>query len=164
MATVRAATESDIPRIQELYRQLAFTPPPTADTNKPPVEEYRRVFAEMNALPGYELLVAEEAGQVIGTTVLAILPGFAHGVSPFAVIEYVIVDEAYRGKGTGKLLMKYCMDRAEEAGSYKIMLTSDVHIGILTLLHSLLSGVFAKFDVITAFRQWSIIEGFFRQS
>ena len=33
-----------------------------------------------------------------------------------------------------------------------------------TMLHSLLSGGFAKFDVITAFRQWSIIEGFFRQS
>jgi len=124
MATVRAATESDVPRIQELYRQLAFTPP-SPDAPRPSKEEYQRVFTEMNALPGYELIVAEEAGQVIGTTVLAILPGFAHGVSPFAVIEYVVVDEACRGKGFGKLLMKYCMDRAKEAGCYKIMLTSD---------------------------------------
>jgi GNAT superfamily N-acetyltransferase len=124
MAIIRAARENDIPRIQELYLQLAFTPPPT-DTPRPSMEEYHRVFMEMNSLPGYELLVAEENGVIIGTTVLAILPGFTHGVSPFAVIEYVVVDEAYRSKGFGRLLMKYCIDRAKEAGCYKIMLTSD---------------------------------------
>jgi GNAT superfamily N-acetyltransferase len=124
MATVRAATESDIPRIQELYLQLAFTPPPPDETG-PSANEYREVFNRMAALPGYELIVAEEAGTVVGTTVLAILPGMAHGVSPFAVIEYVVVDEKHRGKGIGKLLMEYCTDRAKEAGCYKIMLTSD---------------------------------------
>jgi GNAT superfamily N-acetyltransferase len=124
MANVRAATESDIPRIQELYRQLSFTTPPP-DIPRPSAEEYRRVFQEMNALNGYEIIVAEEAGEVIGTTVLAILPGMAHGVSPFAVIEYVVVDEKQRGKGIGKQLMEYCIERAIEAGCYKIMLTSD---------------------------------------
>jgi GNAT superfamily N-acetyltransferase len=124
MATVRAAKESDIPRIQELYLQLAFTPPPP-DMQRPSAEEYKRVFQEMNTLPNYEFIVAEEAGDVIGTTVLAILPGMAHGVSPFAVIEYVVVDEKYRGKGIGKTMMEYCMSKAKEAGCYKIMLTSD---------------------------------------
>ena len=124
MTSVRAATEDDIPRIQKLYLQLAFTPPPP-DILRPSIEEYRRIFSEMSTLPGYELLVAEEKGEVTGTTVLAILPGMAHGVSPFAVVEYVVVDEAHRGKGIGKLLMEYCIDRAKEAGCYKIMLTSD---------------------------------------
>jgi GNAT superfamily N-acetyltransferase len=125
MATVRAAKESDIPRIQELYLQLAFTPPPP-DIPKPSEEEYRRVFQEMNALPNYEFIVAEEASKIIGTTVLTILPGMAHGVSPFAVIEYVVVDEKYRGQGTGKTMMEYCISRAKAAGCYKIMLTSDI--------------------------------------
>lgn len=124
MATVRAAVANDIPRIQELYLQLAFSPLPI-DTPRPSREELQRVFREMNALPGYEILIAEDGGIVIGTTVLAILPGFAHGVSPFAVIEYVVVDEAYRGKGYGKMLMEYCIDRAKKTGCYKIMLTSD---------------------------------------
>lgn len=124
MATVRAVKESDIPRIQELYLQLAFTPPPP-DIQRPSEEEYRRVFQEMNALPNYEFIVAEEAGDIIGTTVLAILPGMAHGVSPFAVIEYVVVDEKHRGKGVGKTMMEYCISRAKAAGCYKIMLTSD---------------------------------------
>ena len=124
MATVRTATEEDIPRILELYRQLAFTPPP-ADAPQPSAEEYRRAFVEMSVMPGYRLLVAEEDGEILGTTVLAILPGIAHGVSPFAVVEYVVVDEKCRRKGIGKLLMDDIVARAREASCYKIMLTSD---------------------------------------
>jgi GNAT superfamily N-acetyltransferase len=124
VAKVRKATEADIPRIIELYRQLSLNPPPP-DRKAPTPEEYRRVFNEMAATPGYELLVAEEDGEILGTTVLAILPGIAHGVSPFAVVEYVVVDEKYRRRGIGKLLMDYVVARAKEAGCYKIMLTSD---------------------------------------
>ena len=124
MISVRTATEEDIPRIQELYRQLAFIPPPP-DVPKLPMEEYRRVFRELSTLSGYELLVAEDGKMIVGTAVLAILPGMAHGVSPFAVVEYVVVDEKYRRTGIGKLLMEYCIIKAKEAGCYKIMLISD---------------------------------------
>ena len=124
MATVRTATETDIPRILELYRQLALNPPP-ANAPGPSLEDCRRVFAEMSNTHGYSLLVAEENGEILGTTVLAILPGLAHGTSPFAVVEYVVVDEKHRGRGIGKLLMEYVIARSREAGCYKIMLTSD---------------------------------------
>lgn len=122
MAIVRAATEKDIPRILELYPQLSFNP---GDYKTPALEECKKVFAKMSKVPGYSLLVAEENGEVVGTTVLVILPGFAHGTSPFAVIEWVVVDEKLRSKGIGKLLMEYCLARAKEAGCYKVMLTSD---------------------------------------
>lgn len=124
MISIRKATEDDIPRIQELYLQLAFMPPPP-DAPRPSMEEYRRVFAEFSAMPGYELLVAEDSNTIVGTTVLAILPGMAHGVSPFAVVEYVVVDEKWRGQGIGRVLMEYVISRAKDAGCYKIMLTSD---------------------------------------
>ena len=124
MATVRQATEQDIPRILELYRQLPLNPPPE-DAPSPTAEEFRRVFNEISALPGYSLLVAEEGGEILGTAVLAILPGMAHGVSPFAVVEYVVVDEKARRRGIGKLLMDDIVSRSKEAGCYKIMLTSD---------------------------------------
>jgi GNAT superfamily N-acetyltransferase len=124
MAIVRTATEKDIPRILELYRQLALNPPP-ANAPGPSLEDCHKVFAEMSATPGYSLLLAEENGEILGTTVLAILPGLAHGTSPFAVVEYVVVDEKRRGQGIGKLLMDYVIARSREAGCYKIMLTSD---------------------------------------
>jgi N-acetylglutamate synthase-like GNAT family acetyltransferase len=122
MLTIRPAKEKDIPRILELYQQLSLNP---EDYKFPSLKECRRVFKKQSKVPGYSLLVVEENGEVIGTTVLAILPGMAHDTKPFAVIEYVVVDEKKRSKGVGKLLMDYCKDVAKKAGCYKIMLTSD---------------------------------------
>lgn len=123
MAIVRMTNEQDLPRILELYRQLAINLSSTGPPN-PSLEDCRRAFAEMGTIPGYELLVAEEEGEIVGTTVLVILPGLSHRASPFAVMEYVVVDEKHRRQGIGKLLMDYAIIRAKEAGCYKIMLTS----------------------------------------
>jgi len=122
MVIIRPALEKDIPRILELYRQLSINP---GEYKTPPLKDCNQVFARMSQVPGYSLLVAEENGAVVGTTVLAILPGFAHGTSPFAVVEYVVVDEKQRSQGIGKALMEYCKARAKEAGCYKVVLTSD---------------------------------------
>ena len=122
MAIIRTATEKDIPRILELYQQLSLKP---GSYQKAAVDKCRRVFADISATPGYSLLLAEEDGEIIGTTVLVILPGMAHGTSPFAVVEYVVVDEKWRSRGIGKLLMEYVIARSREVGCYKIMLTSD---------------------------------------
>ncbi|MFA5308594.1 MAG: GNAT family N-acetyltransferase [Dehalococcoidales bacterium] len=119
---IRKATEKDIPRLLELYRQLSFNP---VDYKSPPPEECRRVLRQIQEHPGYSLLVAEENGEAVGTTVLAILPGFAHDTASFGVIEYVVVDEKCRSRGIGKELMEYCLARAREAGCYKVILTSD---------------------------------------
>ncbi len=122
MLTIREAAAKDIPRLQELYQQLSFNP---GDYRKAPVADCRKILHQIKKYPNASLLVAEEDGKVVGTTFLAILPGFAHHTAPFAVIEYVVVDEKVRSKGIGKALMDYCKDRAKEAGCYKIMLTSD---------------------------------------
>src|SRR4030042_11278 len=122
MATVRLDKDTDIPRILELYRQLSFNP---SDYKAAPLEECLHVLKQLSKVPGYSLLVVEENGKVVGTTVLAILPGMAHGTSSFAVVEYVVVDEKSRSQGIGKLLMEHCMKLAKEAGCYKVMLTSD---------------------------------------
>jgi GNAT superfamily N-acetyltransferase len=122
MVLIRAAVEEDIPRILELYRQLSFNP---GDYQKAPVADCRRILSRMKEYPGYSLLVAEEDGHVIGTTVLAILPGFAHYTSSFALIEYVVVDGEKRSQGIGRIMMEHCRKLAKEAGCYKIILTSD---------------------------------------
>jgi ribosomal protein S18 acetylase RimI-like enzyme len=119
---IRKAIEKDIPRILELYQQLSFEP---GSYQKAPEDDCRKVLRQMEKYPDYALLVAEENGEVAGTTVLAILPGFAHHTAPFGVIEYVVVDEQCRSKGIGKAMMEYCLARAKEAGCYKVMLTSD---------------------------------------
>ena len=125
MATVRVAVEDDIPRILELYRQLAIGTTQAELQHSPSLDDYRQVFSEISALPGCELLVAEEQDEVIGTTMLFIVPNLSHNALPWAVVENVVVDSRYRLRGIGKLLMDYATARAKESGCYKIQLGSD---------------------------------------
>jgi N-acetylglutamate synthase-like GNAT family acetyltransferase len=122
MITIRTAIEKDIPRLLELYQQLSFEPD---NYHKAPEADCRKVLKQIEKYPNAMLLVADDEGNVIGTTFMAILPGFAHHTAPFCVVEYVVVDEKRRSKGVGKALMDYCKARAKEAGCYKIFLTSD---------------------------------------
>lgn len=125
MATVRAATESDIPKILELYRQLAINTSPTELSRSSSLDDYRRVFAQIQSFTGYELLVAEEQGEVVGTMVLLIVPNLSHGALPWAVIENMVVDKRYRRQGIGKLLMDYAITKAKSTGCYKVQLLSN---------------------------------------
>jgi ribosomal protein S18 acetylase RimI-like enzyme len=118
---IRKAQDKDIPQLLELYKQLSFEPD---KYQKAPEPDGRRILQEIEKYPNAALLVAEEDGKVVGTTFLAILPAFAHGTSPFGVIEYVVVDQTCRSKGIGKALMDECKARAKAAGCYKVMLAS----------------------------------------
>ena len=126
MATIRPAIETDITRILELYEeQLVIGATETEMQQSPSADDYRYTFSEINALPGCELLVAEENGEVIGTTMLMIVPNLSHKALPWAVVENVVVDSEYRRQGVGRLLMDYCMAKAKEAGCYKVQLLSN---------------------------------------
>jgi len=126
MATVRPAIEDDIPHILELYNnQLALGASPAELKQSPSADDYRQVFRKIGALPGCELLVAEEQGEVIGTAMLVIVPNLSHNALPWAVVENVVVDSGYRRKGIGKLLMDEITARAKEAECYKVQLLSN---------------------------------------
>jgi GNAT superfamily N-acetyltransferase len=124
MVKVREAKEADIPRILELYRQLAMNPGELESVTAE-LEFAREMFRKMTELEGYHLLVAEVDGEVVGTTVLVILPGLAHGISHWGVVEFMVVDEAHRSRGIGQVLMDRAAEIAQEAGCYKIMLGSN---------------------------------------
>ena len=124
MDKVRTATEADVPRITELYQQLVLDPFELKMV-KPDPEFSLKAFQEMSALEGYYLLVAEADGEVVGTAVLVILPGLAHGISHWGVVEFMVVDEAHRSRGIGRALMDHAAELAQEAGCYKIMLGSN---------------------------------------
>jgi L-amino acid N-acyltransferase YncA len=123
MANIRTATEADIPRILELYRQLALDP--AAEAPMPPDEDCRRVINAIASTPGQELLVVEDDGVVAGTAMLAIVPCLSHNATPWAAVENVVVDEAYRHRGIGKALMEEIAVRCRAAKCYKIQLLSN---------------------------------------
>jgi predicted N-acetyltransferase YhbS len=125
VAIVRVATEEDISRILELYREMVITTSEAERGRAPSQDDYRRVFDEISAMPGHELLVAEEQGEVVGSVVLLIVPNLSHEALPWAVVENLVVDQRYQGKGLGRILMEYAIARAKEAGCYKIGLSSN---------------------------------------
>jgi predicted N-acetyltransferase YhbS len=125
MAIIRAAIEGDIPRILELYEELVITTSEAEQNRNPSLDDSRKVYAQIQAMPGHELLVAEDGGEVVGSVVLLIVPNLSHRASPWAIIENVIVTQKYRKQGIGRQLMEYAVDRAQEAGCYVIELSSN---------------------------------------
>jgi GNAT superfamily N-acetyltransferase len=119
MAIVRLATEQDLPRILELYEELVGERHPLSP------DETQPVLAQIAAMPGHELLVAEENGAVVGTLVVLVVPNLSHGARPWAIVENMVVDGRYHRQGIGRLLMEEAIARARQAGCYKIQLLSN---------------------------------------
>ena len=124
MTIIRPATEDDIPRILELYKELVTSTAPSETGRAPSLDDYRRVFEQAHAMPGHELIVAEENSEVIGTTVIVIVPNLSHSGLPWAVVENVVTDQRFQRRGIGRLMMEYAISRAREAGCYKLQLAS----------------------------------------
>lgn len=80
------------------------------------------VFEAILAAEGLDLFVLENAGAVIATSYLNVIPNMTRLASPYAVIENVVVDEAVRGTGLGKQLMAGTLHAAWDTGCYKAML------------------------------------------
>ncbi|MFC2045836.1 GNAT family N-acetyltransferase, partial [Chloroflexota bacterium] len=95
MPIIRAATEDDIPHILKLYRQLAMDKTPSGLSDIHNIDEYRQAFTKIQKFTGYQLLIAEDQGEILGTMVLLIVPNLSHHASPWAVIENMVVAERY---------------------------------------------------------------------
>lgn len=113
---IRSADVGDFEAIASLYAQLNRDDPPVAGP------AYARVFEEILAREGLDLLVLDLDGAILGTTYLNIMPNLSRGGRPYAVIENVVVAEHRRGEGLGRRLMAATLDRAWAAGCYKAML------------------------------------------
>ena len=122
---IRLATANDIPRILELYNELAITTSEVESNKEPSLRDYKRTLNEIRSIPGYQLLVAEDKGEILGTMVFIIVPNLAHKNCPWAIVEYLIIDQRYQRQNVGRQLMKYAIAEAKKAGCYKIVLSSN---------------------------------------
>ena len=125
MADIRLATEEDIPRILDLYRELTISFSQVEMSRSPSPDDYRKAFAKICADPRHELFVAEYQGEVVGTVVLLIVPNLSHSATPWALVENLIVGQKHRGMGLGKMLLEHVIARAKEKGCHRIELCSD---------------------------------------
>jgi GNAT superfamily N-acetyltransferase len=122
---IREAAEEDFPRLADLFFQLSVL------GEIPVSEQHQFGGGERDALeviqrtPHATCFVLDVDGNVQGTVTFYLLPNLSHGGRPFAIVESVVVDEAARGSGYGRLLMDHAETRARQAGCYKIALASN---------------------------------------
>jgi ribosomal protein S18 acetylase RimI-like enzyme len=119
---IREAVAADVDAIVALLADDAL-----GRTREAPGDPaYGRAFAAIAAQGGNVILVAEEAGALIGCLQLTFIPGLSHRGRTRAQIEGVRVAAAARGRGVGQRLIEAALNRARDAGCGLAQLTSDV--------------------------------------
>jgi GNAT superfamily N-acetyltransferase len=120
---IRRARKSDLPRLQELYRQLDGNRDLSSRVSK---AKLAAAFDQIALDRHHEILVAEAEGKIVGTCDVIIVPHLGHALKPFAVVENVVVDAKVRSAGIGRRLVQAASDLARRRGCYKMSLTSNV--------------------------------------
>ena len=70
----------------------------------------------------HHIIVCEIDGKIVSSCVCVIIPNLTRNVRPYAFIENVVTNEAYRAKGYATDCLNYARKIAEENNCYKMML------------------------------------------
>src|SRR5215472_2008646 len=92
---IRDARPDDIPALHRLIGQLGYSPD---------APEFRRRFERVSATAGHRVIVAEEAGRVVGLLHVFDRPALEKPCE--AVVQALVVDSERRGGGIGEALMR----------------------------------------------------------
>ncbi len=117
---IRQADTADLPAVLALYAQLDFN-----NGNVLSEQAAQQIFAEFARYPSYRLFIATEGSVVVGSYALLVMHNLAHGGTPSAVVEDVVVASDQQGRGIGRQLMTHAKDQARAAGCYKLALSSN---------------------------------------
>ncbi|MGI8786988.1 MAG: GNAT family N-acetyltransferase [Pyrinomonadaceae bacterium] len=120
----RQATREDLPAI---VRMLAddFLGATRERYETPLLESYVKAFEEIEADKNNELIVAEIEGEVVGTLQITFTPSISFQGGKRATVESVRVDGKFRGRGIGKELMRWAINRAREENCFAVQLTTN---------------------------------------
>jgi ribosomal protein S18 acetylase RimI-like enzyme len=120
----RQATQADLP---EIVRMLAddFLGAQRERYENPLPESYIKAFEEIEVDKNNELIVAELNGAVVGTLQITFTPSISFQGGKRATVESVRVDEKYRGRGIGRELMLFAIERAKRENCISMQLTTN---------------------------------------
>ena len=90
-----------------------------------PADAYVKAFEEIAADPNNELIVVCSGDEIVGTLQLTFIPNLTFQGGRRAQIEGVRVKDAARGRGIGREMMEWAINRAREKGCHLLQLTSN---------------------------------------
>lgn len=119
---VRAATAADVPAVVALIAddQLGARREDPSDH-----AAYLRAFAAIDADPAQHLVVLDDAGTVVGTAQLSVIPGLARRGALRGQVEAVRVASTHRGRRLGELLLRWAVEESRRQGCAVVQLTTD---------------------------------------
>ncbi|THB79595.1 MAG: GNAT family N-acetyltransferase [Desulfobulbaceae bacterium] len=109
--------KQELDSLGRLYQQLI--------PNKISLDKMTDVFDRNRNNENHICLVAREQGVVIGTLMAYICEMYFGQCKSFMVIEDLVVDEFYRGRGVGSKLVQAAEQRAQTHNCSYIMLITD---------------------------------------
>ncbi|WP_406311593.1 GNAT family N-acetyltransferase [Streptosporangium sp. NBC_01639] len=119
--TFRPARAEDVPLLVAMIADDAVSAARTGDYG----DEHRAAFEVIDADPNNELIVAELDGEVVGTMQLTYIPGISRRGALRMQIEAVRITSALRGRGLGRQMMEWAVERGRARGCALVQLTTD---------------------------------------
>lgn len=116
-AIVRPATEADVPAMTDIYNYEVLNGWATFDIEPRTVEDRLEWFRETRH--PHCIAAAEDAGEVVGWGCLR--PFHERAAYRFTTQNSVYVHQDHRGRGVGRLILAWLIDRARENGFHSIM-------------------------------------------
>jgi GNAT superfamily N-acetyltransferase len=120
LLTLRPAEVSDIDGMSLLLSQLFAI----EDDFVPDEAKQRRGLELLLETSDARILVAEVRGRVVAMATLQTLISTAEG-GRVGLIEDVVVDHGYRGRGVGSILLEHLQEWAQENGLTRLQLAAD---------------------------------------
>lgn len=114
--TIRAASRDDLPALELLYSHLN-----PADPALDPALANERMSAIL-AQPGMTVFIGFIGVTAVATVTLIVIPNLTRNGAPYALVENVVTHADHRKNGYGAALLAHAVERAWEAGCYKVML------------------------------------------
>ena len=112
----REAQSNELNEILQLYLDLHETKVPENSLH------LRDTWEQIMYDENHHLIVCEVGGKLVSSCVCVIIPNLTHGQRPYALIENVITDEAFRKRGLATACLNYAREIAVRENCYKMML------------------------------------------
>ena len=113
---VREAVKEDLDELLNLY---LFLHEKNIPENSEHLENtWKTIIEDVN----HHIVVKEINGKIVSSCVCVIVPNLTRNIQPYALIENVVTNEGYRGKGYATECLNYAKEIAIKNNCYKMML------------------------------------------
>ena len=113
---VREAVKEDLDELLNLY---LFLHEKNIPENSEHLENtWKTIIEDVN----HHIVVKEINGKIVSSCVCVIIPNLTRNIRPYALIENVVTNEEYRGKGYATECLNYAKEIAIKNNCYKMML------------------------------------------